>query len=134
MECLGFTLPSCARCSARRHSEGEALGGETENLLQIKQFSILRIFKRVRNQFMYITTHLIDFITIMLVGFVYFSHMLVYQWIQWGWETVKSVFGVAVNNSLLNYLLTALLATDFGIIIDALSRNRKFAFLKNLYS
>ena len=61
-----FTLPSCARRSARRHSEGEALGGETENLLQIKQFSILRIFKRVRNQFMYITTHLIDFITIIL--------------------------------------------------------------------
>ena len=56
--------PSCARRSAHRHSEGEALGGETENLLQIKQFSILRISKRVRNKFMYITTHLIDFITI----------------------------------------------------------------------
>ena len=65
---------------------------------------------------------------------VYFSHMLMYQWIQWGWETVRNVFGVAVNNSLLNYLLTALLATGFGIIIDALSRNRKFAFLKYLYS
>ena len=62
--CLVFTLPSCARRSAHRHSEGEALGGETENLLQIKQFSILRISKRVRNKFMYITTHLIDFITI----------------------------------------------------------------------
>ena len=59
-----FTLPSCARRSARRHSEGKALGGETENLLQIKQFSILCISKRVRNKFMYITTHLIDFITI----------------------------------------------------------------------
>ena len=58
--------PSCARRSAHRHSEGEALGGETENLLQIKQFSILRISKRVRNKFMYITTHLIDFITIIL--------------------------------------------------------------------
>lgn len=58
--------PSCARRSARRHSEGEALGGETENLLQIKQFSILRISKRVRNRFMYITTHLIVFITIIL--------------------------------------------------------------------
>jgi len=34
--------------------------------LQIKQFSILRISKRVRNKFMYITTHLIDFITIIL--------------------------------------------------------------------
>ena len=58
--------PSCARRSAHRHSEGFALGGETENLLQIKQFSILRISKRVRNKFMYITTHLIDFITIIL--------------------------------------------------------------------
>ena len=58
--------PSCARCSGHRHSEGEALGGETENLLQIKQFSILRISKRVRNKFMYITTHLIDFITVIL--------------------------------------------------------------------
>ena len=66
LKCLGFTLPSCARRSAHRHSEGEALGGETENLLQIKQFSILRISKRVRNKFMYITTHLIDFITIIL--------------------------------------------------------------------
>ena len=46
LECSGITLPSCARCSAHRHSEGEALGGETENLLQIKQFSILRISKR----------------------------------------------------------------------------------------
>ena len=59
-------VPSCARRSAHRHSEGEALGGETENLLQIKQFSILRISKRVRNKFMYITTRLIDFITIIL--------------------------------------------------------------------
>ena len=58
--------PSCARRSAHRHSEGEALGGETENLLQIKQFSILRISKRVRNKYMYIATHLIDFITIIL--------------------------------------------------------------------
>ena len=58
--------PSCAKRSGHRHSEGEALGGETENLLQIKQFSILRISKRVRNKFMYITTHLIDFITIIL--------------------------------------------------------------------
>ena len=63
---LGIIPPSCARRSGHRHSEGEALGGETENLLQIKQFSILRISKRVRNKFMYITTHLIDFITIIL--------------------------------------------------------------------
>ena len=59
-------VPSCARRSAHRHSEGEALGGETENLLQIKQFSILRISKRAVSFCMYITTHLIDFITIIL--------------------------------------------------------------------
>ena len=59
-------VPSCARRSARRHSEGEALGGETENLLQIKQFSILRISKGAVFSSMYITAHLIDFITIIL--------------------------------------------------------------------
>lgn len=56
--------PSCARCSVRRHSEGEALGGETENLLQIKQFSILRFSKGAVFSSMYVTAHLIDFITI----------------------------------------------------------------------
>ena len=35
LECSSFTLPSCARCSGHRHSEGEALGGETENLLHV---------------------------------------------------------------------------------------------------
>lgn len=64
LECSDFILPSCARRSAHRHSEGEALGGETENLLQIKQFSILRFSIRAMKSFMYITTHLIDFMTI----------------------------------------------------------------------
>lgn len=58
--------PSCARRSVRRHSEGEALGGETENLLQIKQFSILRFSKGAVFSSMYVTAHLIDFITIIL--------------------------------------------------------------------
>ena len=61
-----LTLPSCATRSARRHSEGEALGGETENLLQIKQFSILRFSKGAVFSSMYVTAHLIDFITIIL--------------------------------------------------------------------
>ena len=61
-----ITLPSCARRSGHRHSEGEALGGETENLLQLKQFSILCISHRAVSFCMYITTHLIDFITIIL--------------------------------------------------------------------
>lgn len=65
---------------------------------------------------------------------VYFSHMFVYQWIQWGWDAVNRAYGVAVNNSLLNYLLTIILATGFGIIIDTLSRKKKFSFLKYLYS
>ena len=58
--------PSCARRSGRRHSEGEALGGETENLLQIKQFSILRFSKGAVFSSMYVTAHLIDFITVIL--------------------------------------------------------------------
>ena len=58
--------PSCARRSAHRHSEGEALGGETENLLQIKQFSILSFSKGAVFSSMYVTAHLIDFITIIL--------------------------------------------------------------------
>ena len=58
--------PSCARRSAHRHSEGEALGGETENLLQIKQFSILRSSKGAVFSSMYVTAHLIDFITTIL--------------------------------------------------------------------
>ena len=66
---MGFIVliipdPSCARRSARRHSEGEALGRVTENLLQIKQFSILRISKGAVFSSMYVTAHLIDYITI----------------------------------------------------------------------
>ena len=61
---LLFIHPSCDTCSGHRHSEGEALGRETENLLQIKQFSILRFSKGAVFSSMYVTAHLIDFITI----------------------------------------------------------------------
>lgn len=47
-----------------RHSKGETIGEETENLLQIKQFSILRFSKGAASSSMYVTAHLIDFITI----------------------------------------------------------------------
>ena len=59
-----ITLPSCARRSVHRQAEDEVLGGKTKKLLQIKQFSILRISKGAVFSSMYVTAHLIDFITI----------------------------------------------------------------------
>ena len=63
-----ITLPSCARRSGHLRAEGKALGGEKENLLQIKVFSILRISERATLFSMYVATLLIDFITIILAG------------------------------------------------------------------
>lgn len=65
---------------------------------------------------------------------VYFSHMFVYRFVILGWEIVGKVSGVEVNNSLLDYLLTITLSTGLGILIDTLSKNKKYSFLKYLYS
>lgn len=65
---------------------------------------------------------------------VYFSHMFVYQWISWGWKVIDRLFGIEVNNSLLNYLLTIIFATALGVIIDELSKKKSLSFLKYLYS
>ncbi len=65
---------------------------------------------------------------------VYFSHMFVKQWITWGWGAVNKLFGIKVDNSLLNYLMTIIVATILGIIVDWLSKKEKFTFLRYLYS
>lgn len=65
---------------------------------------------------------------------VYFFHMFVYQWIVWGWKAVDRLFGININNSLINYLLTVVITTILGILIDCLSKKEKWTFLKYLYA
>ena len=65
---------------------------------------------------------------------VYFSHMFVYQWIAWGWKAVDRLFGINFDNSLINYLLTVVIATILGILIDRISKKEKWSFLKYLYA
>ncbi len=65
---------------------------------------------------------------------VYFSHLFIYSGIVLGWKVVDRLFGIKINNSLLNYLLTITLATALGFIVDALSKKKNLSFLKYLYS
>ena len=108
-----ITLPSCARCSGHRHSEGEALGGETENLLQIKQFSILRYSKGAVFSSMYVTAHLIDFITIILGcgGITVILDVLKAH----SYEHIKKRSGISPAPQ--NYLLNKKLTSDSNVLM-----------------
>ena len=65
---------------------------------------------------------------------VYFSHLFVYQLILWGFEFTNKFFNIKIENSLIYYFLTIIIATALGAVIDELSQNKKFRFLKYLYS
>ena len=65
---------------------------------------------------------------------VYFSHIFIHAWIIWGWKILDRLFGINLNNSLMNYFLTVIIATILGLLIDYLSKKEKYSFLKYLYS
>lgn len=65
---------------------------------------------------------------------VYFSHWLISCCILWGWDFVRKISGVEIDNSLVNYFLTITIANVVGVVIYELSRKEKFSFLKYLYS
>ncbi len=65
---------------------------------------------------------------------VYFLHLFVYQILLWVWSAINKFFGVNLNNSIINYILTVVIATIIGVLIDYLSKTKKFSFLKYLYS
>lgn len=65
---------------------------------------------------------------------VYFSHLFIYQWVCWGFTAISIAFNVELSNSLINYLLTIVIATYIGIVLEKLSHRDTLNFIKYLWS